>query len=130
MLAVPVSAAWRPAPDPVEAVCTDTAGHSLWICWTHRLNSGKRRLEPDSWSDTVDVGQFSRLERDVDASVVTVPEVWVLAGVEGDELQAAASSATPAPITRMRARGRRRRPWPAGRAATGSVVMSEDGRVG
>src|SRR5580658_7209459 len=105
MLAVPVSAAWRPAPEPVDAVCTDTAGHSLWICWTHRLNSGKRRLEPDSWSDTVEVGQFSRLDREADADVVVVLEVT--AGVEGDELQAAASSATPAPITRIRPPARR-----------------------
>jgi hypothetical protein len=70
------------------------------------LNSGKRRLEPDSWSDTVDVGQFSRLDREVDADVVAVV-VEVTAGVEGDELQAAASSATPAPITRIRPPARR-----------------------
>src|ERR1700684_1891545 len=100
MLAVPVSAAVRPARDPVDAVWIFTAGHSLSICCTQKLNSGKSRLEPDSCSDTDVVGQFSRLESDAAAEVV---DVVVAAEGAFDEEQAAAVSATAASTTVVRA---------------------------
>src|SRR5580658_7775410 len=100
MLAVPVSAAVTPAPEPVEAVCTDTFGHCFTICATHRLNSGKSRLEPDSWSDTEAEGQFSRLDNDTVGAVVAGDDVVVGDELGDDEPQAADRPAT---ATRIRA---------------------------
>src|SRR5665213_1985659 len=108
MLAVPVSAAVTPAPDPVDAVCTVTLGQSLAICWTHRLNSGKSRLEPVSCSDTAVVGQFSRLESDT-ADVVDGDVEGEELGGAFDEPQAAARRATPASTITDRAARRRPR---------------------
>src|SRR5580704_148424 len=103
MLAVPVDAAVTPAPEPVDAVCTVTLGHSLAIWATQALNSGNKRLEPVSCRVTADVGQFSRLAGVAAATVVVGDEADVVVlEVAGVELQAAASRATGASTTRAR----------------------------
>src|SRR5580704_13527288 len=103
MLAVPVAAAVTPAPDPVDAVCTVTLGHSLAIWATHVLNSGNSRLEPVSCRVTAVVGQFSRLDGVAAAAVVVGDDAAVVVvEVAGLELQAAAKRATGASTTRAR----------------------------
>src|SRR5580704_6917702 len=109
MLAVPVAAAVRPAPEPVDAVWTLTLGHWVLICLTHRLNSGNRRLEPVSCNETDVVGQFSRLVGD--AAAVVGGEDVVVEALGVDEPQAAArrpAAASTATTGMVRVRGRRR----------------------
>jgi hypothetical protein len=65
------------------------------------LNKGKRRLEPVSWSETDEVGQFSRLDRD-SAWVVDGDVELVVLAVGPDELQAAVRRATPPSTIRAR----------------------------
>jgi hypothetical protein len=61
MATVPAAACETPVPDPVAAVVTLTLGHCFSVWVTHRLNSGYKRLEPVSCSETALVGQCCRL---------------------------------------------------------------------
>jgi hypothetical protein len=89
------------------------------------LNRGNKRLEPVSWSATVLVGQFSRLESETDAAVVEDAEVPPGGEADGDELQAAANRATEARASTPCAAARRGR-----RTLVGPEVPAVEWRVG
>src|ERR1700722_17361123 len=105
MLTVPLAASATPVPEPVDPVVTVTSGHCVFTCATHKLNRGKRRLDPVSCSVPAEVGQFSGLAKVAAAAVVGVLALVVAEGV--DELHAAINSpATPITATTLVARNR------------------------
>jgi hypothetical protein len=90
----------------------------MWMALAHAANSGWRRVEPDSVTETGVVGHFSKLDRRT-AAVVDVVED------ELDELQAASVSA-PAVNTDSTPAGPRRRDLRRRVAASGSVGRRVD----